>query len=186
MPLSLETLRLVAQLHHAYQNRQRDPLTQTFARSSGEEVLALQSQVAERSNTPLAVALLDVDRLSEINDSHSHPQGDSMLMAVPQYIGKNQRQGDMLVRWSGKRFLLILPNTSLEHAVIALNRFREVGFGLRPDGQPLTLSIGVAERLVDQLDSWTALISRAEQRVLQVKRQGRNGICVQDAPALAA
>lgn len=186
MPLSLETLRLVAQLHHAYQNRQRDPLTQTFARSSGEEVLALQFQVAERSNTPLTVALLDVDRLSEINDSHSHPEGDSMLVAVPQYISKTQRQGDMLVRWSGKRFLLILPNTSLDHAVIALNRFREMGFGLRPDGQPLTLSMGVAERQVDQLDSWTALVSRAEQRVLEVKRQGRNGICMQDAPALAA
>lgn len=186
MPLNLETLRLVAQLHHAYQNRQRDPLTQAFARSSGEEVLALQFEVAERSNTPLTVAVLDIDRLSEVNERHSHPHGDQLLADLPKHIAKTQRQGDMLVRWSGKRFLLILPNTSLDHAVIALNRFREMGFGLRPDGQPLTLSMGVAERQVDQLDSWTALVSRAEQRVLEVKRQGRNGICMQDAPALAA
>lgn len=96
MPLNLETLRLVAQLHHAYQNRQRDPLTQAFARSSGEEVLALQFEVAERSNTPLTVAVLDIDRLSEVNERHSHPHGDQLLADLPKHIAKTQRQGDML------------------------------------------------------------------------------------------
>lgn len=176
MPLNLETLRLVAQLHHAYQNRQRDPLTQAFARSSGEEVLALQFEVAERSNTPLTVAVLDIDRLSEVNERHSHPHGDQLLADLPKHIAKTQRQGDMLVRWSGKRFLLMLPNTSLEHARIALERFRKHGFGLRPDGQPVTLSVGVAERQADTLASWTALVEKAEARALRVKQEGRDGV----------
>lgn len=182
MPLNLETLRLVAQLHHAYQNRQRDPLTQAFARSSGEEVLALQFQVAERSHTPLTVAVLDIDRLSEINEHHSHPHGDQVLAELPRQIADTQRQGDMLVRWSGKRFLLMLPNTSLAQALVALERFRGHGFGQRPDGQPVTLSIGVAERQVDESLDWMALANKAETRAQQVKRDGRNGMRSDDTP----
>jgi diguanylate cyclase (GGDEF)-like protein len=100
-----------------------------------------------------------------------------VLIAMTHNIQSCLRRGDMLTRWGGEEFLLIMPNTDLEQAVQALERLRGHGLGVRPEGAPVTASIGVAERLGDVLDDWRTLVELADHRMYYAKQHGRNQVC---------
>lgn len=152
----------------------RDPLTGVFSRSSGEEVLALQFTIAKRSHAALSIAFIDLDHFKSINDKFGHDAGDKALLDMTDTVSSRLRHGDMLARWGGEEFLLIMPNTDLLQAQAALSRMRSTGFGMRPDDTPLTASIGIAERKADQTADWKALVDLADQRMYQAKAAGRN------------
>lgn len=154
----------------------RDPLTGTFSRSSGEETLEMQFTVAKRSNAPLAVAFVDLDHFKSINDCFGHEAGDQVLVKAANCISNNLRRGDMLVRWGGEEFVLILPNTDMQQARSVLARLRQKGFGLRPDTSPVTASIGIAELQVENAEDWRALVEIADQRMYHAKTSGRDRI----------
>lgn len=152
----------------------RDGLTGSFSRNSGEELLELQFIIARRNNSPLALAFLDLDHFKQINDSFGHDAGDQVLMNTVSIIRRHLRTGDMLVRWGGEEFVLILPNASLHEACVALERLRTVGFGKRPDGTPVTASIGIAEVIRDRAETWQQLVQLADARMYEAKQSGRN------------
>ena len=154
----------------------RDPLTGVFSRASGEEVLELQFTIASRSNAALSVAFLDLDHFKTINDQFGHDAGDKALLDMTNIVGGNLRRGDMLARWGGEEFLVIMPNTDLAQAEAALLRMRSIGFGVRPDGTPVTASIGVAERAADRPEDWKALVDVADQRMYLAKQGGRDRV----------
>jgi len=154
----------------------RDPLTGVFSRSSGEEVLELQFTIASRSNAALSVAFIDLDHFKNINDKFGHEAGDKALLDMTDIVSHNLRRGDMLTRWGGEEFVLIMPNTDLMQAQAALLRLRGMGFGLRPDGTPLTASIGIAERSADLATDWKTLIDLADQRMYHAKQSGRDQV----------
>lgn len=151
-----------------------DPLTGTFSRRSGEELLDLQQSYARRHNTALSIAFLDLDHFKSINDQFGHEAGDHLLQGLNHAITDHLRHGDILIRWGGEEFLLLMPNTDLSQAAGALHRVQEHGLGVRPDGCVLTCSIGLAERVADGEDSWKALVEIADSRMYQAKREGRN------------
>ncbi|MDZ4255228.1 MAG: diguanylate cyclase [Sulfuritalea sp.] len=152
----------------------RDHMTNCFSRQSGEELLELQFANALRCNAPLTVAFLDLDRFKQINDLFGHESGDAVLVSATVAIHQHLRQGDMLIRWGGEEFVLILPNTTPELAQVALQRVVQAGLGLRPDGEPVTASIGIAERIHDHADDWRALVEKADVRMYEAKQSGRN------------
>jgi diguanylate cyclase (GGDEF)-like protein len=155
----------------------RDPLTAVFSRSSGEEMLKLQFTIAQRSNATLAVAFIDLDHFKSINDQFGHQAGDRALIDMTGIVNSNLRRGDLLARWGGEEFLLIMPNTDLVQAQSALVRIRSLGFGMRPDQTPLTASIGIAERSADQVPDWKGLVDLADRRMYKAKAAGRNTLC---------
>lgn len=155
----------------------RDPLTGVFSRSSADEVLALQFTSSSRSGAPLAIAFIDLDHFKSINDTFGHEAGDKTLMAMTRMIGQQLRQGDLLARWGGEEFLLIMPNTDLAQAHAAMLRMRSLGFGQRPDNTPLTACVGIAERCADHATHWKALVDLADQRMYQAKAAGRDTVC---------
>ncbi|MGV8898273.1 MAG: diguanylate cyclase [Burkholderiaceae bacterium] len=163
----------------------RDPLTGVFSRSSGEEVLELQYTIASRSNATLSLAFIDLDHFKSINDSFGHEAGDKALLDMAGLVSNNLRGGDMLVRWGGEEFLLIMPNTDLIQAKAALLRLRSIGFGIRPDDTPLTASIGIAERSADLTTDWKALVELADQRMYLAKQGGRDRVCSKPAQSVA-
>lgn len=163
---------MIALVHQAI----RDPLTGIFSRQSGEELLELQFLNASRNGSALSIAFIDLDHFKSINDKFGHEAGDQALLDMSQIVGANLRGGDVLARWGGEEFLLIMPNADLNHAQAALLRMRNIGFGLRPDGTPLTASIGVAELKADQLGDWKALVGLADQRMYLAKQSGRNQV----------
>ena len=154
----------------------RDPLTGVFSRRSGEEVLELQFTIASRSNTALSIAFVDLDHFKSINDQFGHDAGDKALLDMTSLVSRKLRSGDMLARWGGEEFLLIMPNTDLLQAHAALLRMRSIGFGMRPDNTPLTASIGFAERKADQAADWKTLVDLADQRMYQAKQGGRDRV----------
>jgi len=168
----------------------RDPLTGGFSRGSGEEILDLHFVNSGRGKLPLSVAFFDLDHFKSINDHFGHEAGDQALILTTNSIASHQRRGDTLVRWGGEEFLLIMPNTNIEQAQKAITRIREGGFGLRPDGQPMTASIGIAERGIDQADSWKELVEAADRRMYLAKQSGRDRFLSSDtiipAPLSAA
>lgn len=154
----------------------RDPLTKCFSRLSAEELLELQFIIAVRNQAPLSLAFLDLDHFKSINDTFGHEAGDKVLNRSAMMIRSILRNGDMLGRWGGEEFILIFPNTTIEQAMLAIQRMRQQGLGIRPDGQPVTASIGLAERVADQTDDWKALIDLADQRMYVAKTSGRNRV----------
>lgn len=103
-------------------------------------------------------------------------RGDTVLNASAAMLRNMLRNGDMLGRWGGEEFILTFPNTTMEQAMQAIQRMRQHGLGLRPEGQPVTASIGIAERISDQTPDWKALIERADERMYVAKTSGRNRV----------
>lgn len=157
-----------------------DPLTGAYSRGGGQEVMRVYWYRSLRMDEPLAIAFFDIDHFKAINDSCGHDAGDRVLSSFASNIGDRVRDQDVLIRWGGEEFVLLLPQTTQAGAVEMLERLRNDGFGLRPDGQPLTASIGLAERQSDQASLVEELLERADQRMYQAKQAGRNRIMCQD------
>lgn len=167
----------MSQLHYitALVNRAMiDPLTGAYTRRSGGEALDLQFRLASMKNTPMCVAFFDLDKFKSINDTFGHEEGDKALKALAENLRNGLRRGDVLVRWGGEEFVAILTDTTTEGARIMLERLRSSGFGLRPDGAPMTASIGVSDMIADHASDWPQMIELADQRMYEAKKTGRD------------
>jgi diguanylate cyclase (GGDEF)-like protein len=153
-----------------------DKLTGVLARRVGEEILSLQFNHAVRTLRPLSLVFVDLDHFKMVNDRYGHEEGDRVLRTAAECLQKTLRQTDIVVRWGGEEFLVIMPETDGPGAVSALRRLRAAGLGLRPDGTPQTASIGVAECLSDGLATYGDLIELADQRMYQAKQSGRDRV----------
>lgn len=152
----------------------RDALTGCFSRLSGMELLEIQFIISSRSGAPLALAFIDLDNFKSVNDIYGHDAGDQMLVSVVERVRASLRTGDMLARWGGEEFILIMPNTYCREAVMAIERLRAAGLGMRPDSTPMTASIGIAERIEDQAGDWKSLVDMADRRMYSAKQGGKN------------
>jgi diguanylate cyclase (GGDEF)-like protein len=154
----------------------RDPLTACFTRRSGEELLNLQFSISCRSKAPLSLAFVDLDHFKSVNDQFGHEAGDLILQQAATSIRQMLRAGDMLVRWGGEEFLIIMPNTDIHQADMALARLCLSGLGKRPDGKAITASAGIAERMQDEVANQHDLINLSDHRMYLAKEQGRNRV----------
>lgn len=155
----------------------RDDLTGMFSRGSGEEILQVQWSTSLRNNSALSLAFIDLDRFKEINDTFGHSVGDQALRSASQHIQDSMRSSDSLVRWGGEEFLLIMPDTDMTRGRQAMERLLARGLGSRPDGTPLTASVGLAERYFDNITVPHLLLELADARMYKAKDAGRNQIC---------
>jgi diguanylate cyclase (GGDEF)-like protein len=130
------------------------------------------------ADAPLAVVICDLDHFKRINDLHGHAEGDAVLARVATLLAASVRAEDMVVRWGGEEFVLLLPRLDLARAarVAARARLAMAAQLFTPQHQPITLSFGVAERrggeAVDQV------IRRADEALYRAKRSGRNQVRV--------
>jgi diguanylate cyclase (GGDEF)-like protein len=154
----------------------RDPLTGAFSRNSATEILDLHFTNAQRADAPFALAFLDLDHFKRINDEFGHEAGDQALITMTGSVVQHMRHGDVLARWGGEEFLLIMPGATIEQAQVALQRLRYVGFGERPEGGRVTASIGIAERRADHPADWRELVDIADQRMYMAKQGGRDRV----------
>lgn len=150
-----------------------DPLTGSFARRSGQEMVELYFQIARQRGAPLTIAFLDIDNFKSINDRYGHEAGDEMLRQTAERLNGYIRRGDVVVRWGGEEFLMLLPDTDADGARVVMRRVVSEWLGTRPDGTPLTASIGVAERMADHVTDWPELVDAADRRMYQAKHAGK-------------
>lgn len=150
-----------------------DPLTGCLNRRAGHnQLLALAAQWAGHPER-LSVALCDIDHFKRVNDTWGHEQGDEALARVAQTLRAQVRAGDLVVRWGGEEFLLVLADLSPHEARAVLERtLRGVRTLQLTPGLGLTLSAGHAT-LAEAPDT-TALLRLADQRLFAAKRAGRD------------
>ncbi|MEN2994944.1 MAG: GGDEF domain-containing protein [Thermodesulfovibrio sp.] len=155
-----------------------DELTSVYNRITGINRLIEEMARAKRNKTHLSVAMLDVDNFKFINDNYGHLAGDKVLNHIALQIKNSLRASDIVSRYGGEEFLIILPDTDEIKAFMALERVRE-NIAKRPvkiGNQKLyiTVSIGITE--IDINDSLTDVIQKADMALLQAKRTGKNKI----------
>jgi diguanylate cyclase len=170
----------------------RDPLTGLYNRRHLGEVLEPELARCRAAGQSLAALLIDVDHFKRINDTRGHAVGDRVLQSLAQLMLRHVRTHDMVFRYGGEEFLLLMPDIALETAIQRAEALRKA-FGQTPlrvgakDAEPLTftLSCGVAAFPL-HADQGEALINCADQALYAAKRLGRNRTQVWPPPAEAA
>ena len=157
-----------------------DDLTQLFNSRYLHEVLRKETKRAVRSGRPLSLLFVDLDGFKSINDVHGHQLGSRALVEAAGVIRSSARETDIVARFGGDEFALILPDTDPEGARAVARRIRErVGrykfLSDHAPGSRLTASIGVAT-LPDAADTAEGLLQAADAAMYQVKEKGKNGI----------
>jgi diguanylate cyclase (GGDEF)-like protein len=155
-----------------------DPLTGLMNRRAILEQLKYQEKRYQRSGTPFVILLLDLDHFKNINDTYGHDIGDKVLVDVAEQLCKSTRQQDMVSRWGGEEFLMLLPDTDMSGGAVLAEKVRNhiENQIFSADNRPLqlTLSIGVAVyRLGQTIDD---CIKTADTALYQAKGQGRNRV----------
>ncbi|MDR7562991.1 MAG: GGDEF domain-containing protein [Armatimonadota bacterium] len=159
----------------------RDPLTDAFNRRYLEEQLALEVERSRRSAKPLVVAMMDLDGFKHYNDTYGHLAGDQVLRLAAAAMRASVRKGDLVARYGGDEFAVVLVEVDLQNALQVLERIRGAVASLRLAGgevgfpRGITLSVGAAGF---PRDGSTAqeLLSRADQALYRAKSLGGNRI----------
>jgi len=156
-----------------------DPLTGIATRFAMLPQLDQERERVARTGEPSSIGLLDLDRFKEVNDTHGHNAGDTVLHEVAQYLLKNVRRYDQVCRYGGEEFVILLPGTDPRKAKQVLDRLRR---GLKRkkidvgDGEiiSVTASFGIAS--LDPSDPLMASIDHADQAMYEAKQAGRNRV----------
>ena len=165
--------------------RKINALTGTFNRRSIDQWLARAFLDAHRRQQPLSLLFIDIDHFKSINDRLGHAGGDHCLREVAQALRRSLDEGDLLGRYGGEEFVVLMPGRGGADAREAAERLRnavdraDIVYEGRPEH--LTVSIGVATRL-PQESTPAAATERADKALYAAKRGGRN--CVHVAPAV--
>jgi diguanylate cyclase (GGDEF)-like protein len=131
---------------------------------------------AARTKAPVAVLLIDLDHFKRINDTHGHLVGDQVLTAVANCVKQDLREYDMVGRFGGEEFVLMLDNADLYAAVAAATRVRErISEVVVGDGIRVTASIGVAHS-AHASATLDTLLERADVALYEAKSAGRNAV----------
>jgi diguanylate cyclase (GGDEF)-like protein len=155
-----------------------DELTLLANRRHMHELLAAEHQRRCGGAHHVCVALIDIDFFKMINDQHGHAAGDKVLKAFAREAGAALRAADTLARWGGEEFLLLMPDTSLDEALAALERIAQrIGTMCIGEVDPalrITFSAGVASSLPHE--RFDEAIQRADQAMYRAKANGRNRV----------
>ncbi len=177
--IALESARLYEEIRRLAVT---DELTQLYNRRGFTEIGQREMDRAVRFGRSLSVVLFDIDLFKAINDRYGHIYGDKILQALAQTYRKNLRAVDVLGRWGGEEFALLLPETGVDATRVVAERLRRLAEEIKipvEGGEviQITISLGIAT-LNPKAESLEALINQADLALYQAKRAGRNRVAV--------
>ncbi len=176
-------LRNALQYENAFQASLTDPLTGIYNRTAMEVALRREISLARRHRTPLSLIIMDIDGLKQVNDKYGHATGDQLIKAVVEALCGSLRDTDLVSRYGGDEFTILLNNTAPRGATVLAENIRKkiqsVACQFEDKTINVTVSMGVAS--LTGRDKHTGLFARADQALYDAKRQGRNCIKVADA-----
>jgi len=160
----------------ATQSALRDPLTDTGNRIAMDQTLQREIDMSRRHLQPLSLLMLDIDHFKRINDNHGHSAGDEVLKAVAAAIKSQLRNVDMVFRFGGEEFLILLSNTGREAAALVGERLRFATQAKEylADGKSVELTVSLGCSTLLPGESAESLLRRADSALYVAKREGRN------------
>ncbi len=150
-----------------------DSLTGLYNRLKFDEELDKWVKYSKRSNTDLSLVILDFDNFKQINDNYGHLVGDNVIVDAVKLVQEIIRETDVFARWGGEEFVILLPNTDKQNAIILSERLRVViGNNTFDSVGSLTCSFGVAT--LNSEDDVQSFLHRADLLLYEAKQSGKN------------
>ncbi len=161
-----------------------DVLTSLFNRRHFMDLFEKEFERAARYDAPLAFVMIDIDYFKKINDKLGHQVGDQILCQVASILQRGLRTGDVVGRYGGEEFALLLPQTTLEGAIAAAERYRRLVETTKAHPEAsVTISLGVSWNRLQGIHSVDDLIRTADTALYEAKDQGRNKTVKYSLPA---
>lgn len=176
-------LRNAVWYQRAVQAAKIDPLTGAHNRAAMDETLEREAELANRHKSALSLLILDIDHFKNINDNYGHITGDDVLKECVKCCNQALRGTDMLFRYGGEEFVVMLPGVNSNGAEIAAERLRSTiekhVFNCQKGTVPVTVSIGAASLTLHE--TVKDVIKRADKALYSAKNAGRNRVaCAED------
>ena len=166
------------ELDHASALARHDPLTDVLNRKGLSEALAREIAGMRRKDTPLSIAMIDIDNFKLLNDRLGHQTGDDALLHLVKVTRECMRPVDSLARYGGEEFVILMPDTPLDQGVQTLTRLQrkltKTFFLAGTENVLITFSAGVAQMAAGE--SGADAIKRADQAMYLAKRAGKNRV----------
>lgn len=165
------------------QNAMTDPLTALLNRRAMDEQLAAEAARAHRHGTSYALVMADLDHFKRVNDTHGHEAGDDVLRLLASRMNQSVRAEDVVARWGGEEFLILLRETGADDANVVAEKVRQTvggqSFKTRAGALSITISLGIAVHAGDE--SVEATVKRADKALYRAKHEGRNRSVLDDS-----
>ena len=160
----------------------KDPLTGLYNRYAFKNILRVEIQRAQRYDRHLSLLMIDIDHFKKINDLFGHLTGDQILVEFSKILKASFRQTDIITRFGGEEFAIVLPETTIGQATLLAERIRKRiethDYSRLIDTQPLTVSIGISNYHTPGKKNEVTLLHSADQALYAAKKEGRNKVCI--------
>ena len=157
-----------------------DDLTGLLNRRAMLDRMQLEQHRSLRSGSPLLIAQLDIDHFKAVNDTHGHAAGDLVLQSFADTVRRNVRDTDVLARWGGEEFVLLLCDTPAADAVALMERLRQAVQAMQvpvpQGGGPITVTVSIGLARHTPADPLAGTLERADQALYAAKAGGRNRV----------
>jgi polar amino acid transport system substrate-binding protein len=152
-----------------------DALTGLYNRHKLDELFDLEMYSMQKKENPLCMAIVDIDFFKKINDTYGHEIGDVVLVGLSNFLLQQLRSTDIIARWGGEEFVLLLNSVNIDNAYNIVDKIREKLSQKEFDKVgKVTISAGVTN--ITQKDSFTSAFARADKALYQSKKDGRNRV----------
>ena len=161
----------------AREEMQRDALTEAYNRGAFDTAILQSLNMHFVSRQPVTLLMIDLDEFKQVNDTHGHAAGDAVLKAVGECLARSFiRKNDLIARYGGDEFAVILSDTSADHTEALVERFLDIVRNLKIEttNAVVTISCSVGYTEIVEGDTSTSFVSRADAALYQAKRNGRN------------
>ena len=153
-----------------------DPLTGAYNRRYFHSVTKDLIALSRREGTNLSLAMIDIDDFKKVNDTYGHDIGDEVIKTIINIINNNIRKSDLLIRFGGEEFIILLPNTDVEQTFTVLEKIREkIQQCNLVENVSFTVSVGISKFIYSE-DNIEKTVKRADEKLYLAKNSGKNKI----------
>ncbi len=167
---------------------QKDPLTGINNRAAMDSVLVREIEMARRHEMPLSLIVMDIDKFKTINDTYGHAAGDEIIKSFTKAVGSAIRKTDMLFRYGGEEFVVIMSNTGRDGSMLLAERIRRSieKMEVLPPRCPLPVTVSLGVATLKGKENGNGLFKRADRALYEAKASGRNRVCMADGESVLA
>lgn len=158
-----------------------DPMTELYNRRYFYELAGTVIKLAKRSELTYSLIMIDIDKFKRINDTYGHQAGDEVIVTLAKALKYNKRESDIVSRWGGEEFVVLLPQTGEEGAATIAEKFRKSVESLKVEAEnkkqiSFTISLGVTTADIDHIYDIEDILNRADKALYFAKEGGRNRV----------